>query len=73
MPQMSKRLQERNNYDDTKDAIVNRFKIFSELTKPVLEKYKAITINASKGRDEVYGEVEKLLVQELGVMQRIDD
>ena len=68
---LRERLQERNNYDDTKDAVGNRMKMFSECTKPVLAKYSAIKINTDKGKDEVFHEIESVMIRELGITKSL--
>ena len=64
---LRERLVQRNNYDDSTEAIANRFQVFSESTKPVLKKYNAITINAEKSQDEVFSELEKLMTQHFNI------
>ena len=68
---LRERLQERNNYDDTKDAVGNRMKMFSEFTKPVLAKYDAIKINTDKGKDEVFHEIESVMIRKLGITKSV--
>ena len=70
---LRQRLQERNNYDDSKDTVENRLKLFKEVTKPMLEKYKATTINSNKDKDEVFGEIEALLLKTLGLKAHSDE
>jgi adenylate kinase len=60
---LRERLVQRNNYDDSSEAIANRFDVFKESTKAVLNKYNAITIHADKSRDEVFSEIEKLMLE----------
>ena len=68
---LRERLQERNNYDDTKDAVGNRMKMFSEFTKPVLAKYDAIKINTDKTKDEVFHEIESAMIRKLGIAKSL--
>ena len=64
---LRERMQERNNYNDTTDTIGNKHKVFYELSRPVLQKYNAIRINCEKVKDEVFRDVEEILVRELGL------
>ena len=66
------RLNERSNFDDTAEAIANRFEVFTEHTKAVTQKYQAIGIKADKDKEEVFSEIEKLLQQKLDLKPQID-
>jgi len=69
---LRERLHERNNYDDSSEAIANRLHGFSESTQPVLKKYNAITIHADKSKDEVFSEIEKLLLEHFNMTAHTD-
>lgn len=49
--------------DDKEEAIANRLEVYHKQTEPLLEYYeklkKAVTIDASKTPDEVYGQIKK--------------
>ena len=70
---LKERLTERNNYNDTTEAIVNRFKTFTALTKPVLEKYDAVSIDAANSKEEVNSEIERLMMARLGLCASFDE
>lgn len=54
--ELLKRLKERGRADDTEEVIHNRFKVYSDETKPLLEYYhdKLKTVDAVGGLDEVF-------------------
>ena len=54
------RLLGRGNFDDTADSIKKRLANYSENTKPVIEKFKAETINVERAADDIFAEVQKL-------------
>ena len=66
------RLNDRSNFDDTAEAIANRFEVFTEHTKAVTQKYQAIGIKADKEKEEVFSEIEKLLQQKLNLKPQIE-
>ena len=57
------RLTGRGRSDDAPDLILNRIKVYEELTKPVLEFYDkrdlVIKINAEKSRTDVFHDISK--------------
>jgi len=58
---LKERLKGRNNFDDTKDAILKRIETYNSKTKPVAQKHNAKVINASGASDAVFAELEKIV------------
>merc|ERR1712198_773124 len=54
------RLMARGNFDDTADSIKKRLANYADNTKPVIEKFKAETINVERAADDIFADVEKL-------------
>merc|ERR1712126_417523 len=54
------RLMARGNFDDTEDSVKKRLANYTENTKPVIEKFKAETINVERAADDIFADVEKL-------------
>ena len=54
------RLMARGNFDDTADSIKKRLANYIDNTKPVIEKFKAETINVERAADDIFADVEKL-------------
>ena len=61
--ELLKRLKERGRADDTEEVIHNRFKVYSDETKPLLEYYhdKLKTVDAVGGLDEVFARALRVL------------
>ena len=64
---LKERLIGRNNFDDNEEAIKNRFELWSKQTTPVLEKYKAVSINATKSREEVFSQIEEIILSHFNI------
>ena len=72
---MKKRLLQRGKSsgraDDNEESIVNRLKLFHEVTKPVIDHYskqgKVCSINSENSPDQVFAEIQNLLDQEEGL------
>merc|ERR1711962_1164648 len=54
------RLMARGNFDDTADSIKKRLANYADNTKPVIEKFKAETINVERSAEDIFADVEKL-------------
>ena len=61
--ELLKRLKERGRADDTEEVIHNRFKVYSDETKPLLEYYhdELKTVDAVGGLDEVFARALRVL------------
>ena len=69
---LRERLIGKNNFDDNDEAIKNRFNIWSERTAPVLEKYKAFNVDANKSREEVFCQIEEIVLKHFDLKARGD-
>ena len=61
---MKSRLQARGNFDDSDDSIEKRIKNYNEKTKPLIEKWNAIKIDAEKPTPEVFANLMTALEKE---------
>ena len=61
---MKRRLQGRGNFDDGDESIDKRIKNYNEKTKPLIEKWNAVKIDADKAAPEVFNEVMATLEKE---------
>jgi len=61
---MKSRLQGRGNFDDSDDSIDKRIKNYNEKTKPLIEKWNAVKIDADKPAPEVFEELMAALEKE---------
>merc|ERR1711963_257851 len=61
---MKRRLQGRGNFDDGDESIDKRIKNYNEKTKPLIEKWNAVKIDADKEAPEVFNEVMATLEKE---------
>jgi adenylate kinase len=61
--ELLKRLKERGRADDTEEVIHNRFKVYSDETKPLLEYYhdELKTVDAVGGLDEIFARALRVL------------
>merc|ERR1712241_1129857 len=58
---LKQRLNKRNNFDDTEDAIVKRIEIYNEKTKPIAANFNAKSVNAERLADEIFEDVQKFM------------
>lgn len=60
------RAAEEGRADDTTEAIANRLRLYHELTRPVVERYRVAgelaTVDGERSMDEVYSAIETALV-----------
>ncbi len=58
------RLKKRGNFGDTEDSLIKRIQTFKDKTKPLIEKYGCVKIDASKPAPEVFAQIEVELDKE---------
>ena len=61
---MKDRLKKRGNFDDTEESINKRVATFLEKTKPLIEKWNHVTVNAEGNAADVFAEIEAALDKE---------
>ena len=61
---MKDRLKKRGNFDDTESSIDKRVNMFMDKTKPLIEKWHAIKIDAEKPTDELFADIMAVLEKE---------
>ena len=58
---MKERLKKRGNFDDSDESIDNRIKTYLEKTKPLIEKFNVVKIDADKPANAVFEETMEVL------------
>jgi len=61
---MKSRLQGRGNFDDSEESVDKRIKTYNEKTKPLIEKWHAVKVDAEKAAPEVFEEIMGILEKE---------
>ena len=61
---MKHRLKKRANFDDTDESINKRVNTFKERTKPLIDRWNAVRIDANKPAPEVFAQIEAALDRE---------
>merc|ERR1712165_56719 len=58
---LKQRLNKRNNFDDTDEAIVKRIEIYNEKTKPIAANFNAKSVFAERSAEEIFEDVQKIM------------
>ena len=61
---IERRLQIRNNFDDTEESIDKRISMYNDTTIPLMQQWEAINVDGSKTEEEVFGLIKEALVRE---------
>ena len=61
---MDRRLQTRNNFDDTVESIQKRISIHNDTTIPLMQHWEALNVDGSKTEEEVFEAIKETLTHQ---------